>query len=771
MAEGVFVSYRRGDVSSAAKLVQSILAAELGEERVFFDRSSIQGGSSWSDTIDGALAGAGVLVLVIGPRWRQLLAERIEAGGDDVHVREIVAALDRDVHVYPLLMEGAPPLTDADLPPALQGRLTARQWTVVHEDQPDGGFAILRRDVRRLLGLPPAEPASTSAPAAAPVAADERRAHLTVGPLRSDADHHEIADAVVASRPGDQIQVHAGQYLKPVRVAHDLALVSADDGDVVLDCDSAPCITIVGGRVSLDGLRLKTSMGADAVALAVEGGDVTARDCTFRGTGTGSSTGVLVRGEATVLHLSSARFLDAAVGFRATDGATAGLADCWFDRAGEHAVVVERGAQPTIRNCLLEAAGASTVLVTDEGRGALRDCTIRRHVGAPTIEVARGGAPSVFGGSPSRDLAANGSLVSRLVPRRARPADVVDEWLVHVHQEGAGELRDCTIAELHTATGGNPVVHQCAVARFRSDSGGRGELRASTVGVVELASAADPLVAEGTAIKPPAGTKVTVDAGEGAAGRFEDCEIAGESVRDGSPDPTVRLSGGATTSFVRCTITNPGEGAVWSETDARGVVDGGDIRSDRGPAVVVTDGGHLSVSGGARVHGGLSVGGGSRLEVGEAAVDATALRSTGVTVHAGGWARLAGTTVADVRGRGVAVAGTAALVDCRIADTSGAALRVDPGGRVTVEGSTLAGSAESTARKLGRLVTSRSEKVRATADRVAGAAPTISVAAGAIAAFVGCTITGGAHPPVDVAPDSATFEATTVNGELHPSPS
>ena len=95
MADGVFVSYRRGDVSSAARLVHSVLAADLGEERVFFDRSSIQGGSSWSDTIDGALARAGVLVLVIGPRWGQLLAERLDAGGEDVHLREIVAACSR----------------------------------------------------------------------------------------------------------------------------------------------------------------------------------------------------------------------------------------------------------------------------------------------------------------------------------------------------------------------------------------------------------------------------------------------------------------------------------------------------------------------------------------------------------------------------------------------------------------------------------------------------------------------------------------------------
>jgi hypothetical protein len=765
MADGVFVSYRRDDARSAAQMVHRTLVEALGPELVFFDRQSIQGGSSWSDTIDGALASARVLVLVIGPRWSSLLTERVEAGGDDIHLKEIVAALDGGMDVYPVLVDGARPLADADLPPVLQGRLTARQWRVIHEDdQFDESHRRLGRDVRQLLGLPVDDrPGSSSAGAPA----GDHRSQLTVGPLRSTADHHEIADAVAASRPGAQIRVLAGTYLKPVVIRHDLSLFSDDEGDVVLDCDSAPCITIAAGRVSLAGLALKTSMGTDAVALAVEGGDVSAQDCTFRGTGTGSSTALAVRGPDTVLHLSATRLLDAAVGMRASDGATAGLADCWFGGASEHAVVVTTGARPTIRNCLLEAAGASTVLVTDNGQGAVRDCTIRRRTGSPTIEITRGGSPSVYGGSPSRDLASDGSLVSRLVPRRARSADVTDDWLVHVHREGAGDLRHCTISEIHTATGGNPSVHECTIERFRADAGGKGEVRASTVGVVLLGSAADPVFADGTIVKPPAGTKITVDASDGAAGRFEDCEIVGEAVRDGSADPTVRLSGGATTSLHRCTITNPGEGAVWAETEADGLLDGCDVRSERGPAVVVTEQGRLTVTGGSAVHGGLSVGGGSRLEVGEATVDATALKSTGVVVLAGGSCALTGTTVANVRGRGVAVAGTAVLDGCTIGDTSGAALRVDVGGRVTAAGCTIAGPADSTARKLGRIVTSRSEKVRATADRVAGQAPAVSVAVGGRATFATCTITGAA---VEVAPDTTTFDATTLNARPHPPP-
>ena len=39
---------------------------------------------------------------------------------------------------------------------------------------------------------------------------------ITVGPRGSDAQFHEIADAVAHANPGTRIRVSAGRYLKPV---------------------------------------------------------------------------------------------------------------------------------------------------------------------------------------------------------------------------------------------------------------------------------------------------------------------------------------------------------------------------------------------------------------------------------------------------------------------------------------------------------------------------------------------------------------------------
>ncbi len=51
---------------------------------------------------------------------------------------------------------------------------------------------------------------------------------------------------------------------------------------------------------------------------------------------------------------------------------------------------------------------------------------------------------------------------------------------------------------------------------------------------------------------------------------------------------------------------------------------------------------------------------------------------------------------------------------------------------------------------------------------MAGQAPAVSVAAGARATFAACTLTGAL---VDVAPDPAPFEATTLNAQPYPAPS
>ncbi len=106
----VFVSYRRDDSALAAKLLHGELARHFGAADVFMDIDGIGYGEDFVAAIDRRLARAEVVVVVIGPRWLEMLQAR--AGGAD-WVREEVrrslalrAATGRP-RVIPVLVEGA----------------------------------------------------------------------------------------------------------------------------------------------------------------------------------------------------------------------------------------------------------------------------------------------------------------------------------------------------------------------------------------------------------------------------------------------------------------------------------------------------------------------------------------------------------------------------------------------------------------------------------------------------------------------------------------
>ena len=128
MAEGVFVSYRRDDSPGHAGRLYDRLVEHFGPERVFIDVDSIDPGADFAEVIEGTLAGAAVVVVVIGPGWIHARdargVNRLTQRDDFVHL-EVRRALELKKRVIPVLVEGATvPLTE-DLPRDLQA-LTRR---------------------------------------------------------------------------------------------------------------------------------------------------------------------------------------------------------------------------------------------------------------------------------------------------------------------------------------------------------------------------------------------------------------------------------------------------------------------------------------------------------------------------------------------------------------------------------------------------------------------------------------------------------------------
>jgi TIR domain-containing protein/WD40 domain-containing protein len=137
---GVFISYRRGDAAAHAGRLYDGLVHRFGEPRVFMDVDSIGAGRDFDRAIHDAIAGSGVLLVVVGRAW--LADERLQEPHDYVRV-EIESALDRGIPVIPVLVDGAGLPRAADLPENLEG--FARRQAVEIAD------ATFRADAARLI--------------------------------------------------------------------------------------------------------------------------------------------------------------------------------------------------------------------------------------------------------------------------------------------------------------------------------------------------------------------------------------------------------------------------------------------------------------------------------------------------------------------------------------------------------------------------------------------------------------------------------------------
>jgi hypothetical protein len=105
----VFLSYRREDSAAAAGRLSDRLVAELGDSNVFMDVDGVALGADFVKRLIEEVACCDFLLAVIGPRWLEAADEagdrRLDDPNDFVRV-EIAAALQRDIPVIPILLDG-----------------------------------------------------------------------------------------------------------------------------------------------------------------------------------------------------------------------------------------------------------------------------------------------------------------------------------------------------------------------------------------------------------------------------------------------------------------------------------------------------------------------------------------------------------------------------------------------------------------------------------------------------------------------------------------
>jgi chaperonin GroEL len=166
-SQGVFLSYRREDAAPYARLLKSELRERIPAAQVFMDLDSIEAGLDFADVIRDALESCAVLVALIGRQWVTIADDggnrRLDNPDDFVRF-EVQTALERGVRVIPVLVDGATPLRQQQLPAELQklARLNAFELS----------YGRYEYDATRLLDLIGRALAAVSVPAIEPADMD-----------------------------------------------------------------------------------------------------------------------------------------------------------------------------------------------------------------------------------------------------------------------------------------------------------------------------------------------------------------------------------------------------------------------------------------------------------------------------------------------------------------------------------------------------------------------------------------------------------------------
>jgi hypothetical protein len=124
----VFICYRRDDSAGHAGRVHDRLEREFGRDLSFMDVDAVPLGANFIKILREEVTKCDVLLAVIGPSWLDARDEvgnrRLDSANDFVRI-EIAAALQRDIPVIPILLDGAK-IPRADQLPSDLAELTQR---------------------------------------------------------------------------------------------------------------------------------------------------------------------------------------------------------------------------------------------------------------------------------------------------------------------------------------------------------------------------------------------------------------------------------------------------------------------------------------------------------------------------------------------------------------------------------------------------------------------------------------------------------------------
>lgn len=186
--EKAFISYRRQSSWSYVRALYDRLSRHFGDHKVFMDLDDIPLGMDFVDVLDHNLRDCKAMLVVIDTKWLDIRDAQGNRRLDNPHdfVRlEVATALQRNIPVIPILIDGTPMPTEAALPDDLQ-LLPRRQALELNSRNYDHSVRDLIRALERHIGTPqrsappPPLTASASSPPATPKPAWYKRPLLLI---------------------------------------------------------------------------------------------------------------------------------------------------------------------------------------------------------------------------------------------------------------------------------------------------------------------------------------------------------------------------------------------------------------------------------------------------------------------------------------------------------------------------------------------------------------------------------------------------------------
>lgn len=198
----IFICYRREDSSGHAGRLYDRLRDQFDVDEVFMDIDAIDPGVDYLELIDRTVDTVDVMVVLIGKHWLAASdptgSRRLDDPQDLVRL-EISSALDRNIRVIPVLVQGASMPHPHDLPPALTG-LARRNAIEISDGRWDYDAERLVRALRGSLAAKQAEaiPVTKEGPLPQPEPPPEPAQRPALPPAPTSGKEPSIPSARVA---------------------------------------------------------------------------------------------------------------------------------------------------------------------------------------------------------------------------------------------------------------------------------------------------------------------------------------------------------------------------------------------------------------------------------------------------------------------------------------------------------------------------------------------------------------------------------------------